>query len=150
MQKDFENNGECTEVTPLYVSRVVLNAADIVAWAKGLGLTDLLDPRHLHVTVLYSKTAVAINLIQPRENHLKVEMRGAVPFRISSSLALPIKDTRLISEHTRFLNAGASHDYADGIYRPHVSLKYNPTEDEVARAVENSGFSGAVELGPEK
>lgn len=42
----------------LYVKRPLLNADDLIAWAKGQGFTSALSPDDMHVTVAYSRTAV--------------------------------------------------------------------------------------------
>src|SRR5690606_6627144 len=43
---------------PLYVQRKLLNGAELVSWAKKNGFTSTLPPEDMHVTVLYSRTAV--------------------------------------------------------------------------------------------
>jgi hypothetical protein len=43
---------------PLYVQRKLLNASDLIAWAKANGFKSTLAAGDMHVTVLYSRTAV--------------------------------------------------------------------------------------------
>ena len=42
----------------LYVRRDVLNAAEIIAWAKGQGFTTTLPADDLHVTIAFSRTQI--------------------------------------------------------------------------------------------
>ncbi|CAN5268322.1 hypothetical protein BH10PSE13_BH10PSE13_23730 [soil metagenome] len=43
---------------PLYVYRKLINAADLLDWAREKGFTSTLPADDLHVTVTYSKTPV--------------------------------------------------------------------------------------------
>ena len=40
---------------PTYISRPVSNAGDLHAWAEAAGLSDLVAPQDMHVTIVYSR-----------------------------------------------------------------------------------------------
>ena len=135
---------------PPYVSRPILNGEELATWSAEQGLRNAIDPAHMHVTVLYSKTSVNTSAIPLLKNFISVNLRDARPFRVSSALAMPVDHPKIWETHERYLAIGATHDYADGVFRPHVTLKYDATEQEVERLYRSAGFTGCLELGEER
>lgn len=129
---------------PLYVSRKVLNVADLKAWAKGQGLPELQDD--LHVTVAYSRkpldwmaagTSWQETVTIPAGGPRLVEPLGG------QTAVLLFTCDDLIYRHSRIIEAGASYDWPE--YQPHISLTKEPLVE--LEAVEP--YRGAIELGPE-
>ena len=143
-------NHENENLFPPYVSRPVVNGEDLAAWAQELGLNEVLAPDAMHVTILYSQTPVDTAAIPLQTDTISVTLRRAVPFRISSALGVPIEHSSLNETHDRYLEIDATHDYADGVFRPHITLKYDTTEEDLARFTGSRGFTGCLKLGAER
>lgn len=143
-------NQENEDFFPPYISRPVVNGEDLAAWALELGLNEILEPGAMHATILYSKTPVDTSAIPLQTNTISVTLRRAVPFEISSALGVPIEHPTLNETHNRYLAIGATHDYADGVFRPHVTLKYDTTKEDLARFSGSRGFTGCLKLGAER
>lgn len=136
---------------PLYVSRKVTNAKDILTWARSQGIEDLFDSDDLHVTILYSKTPVdwmsmgndwgvdetaALTIVPggPRD----VDIFG------TDTLVLRFNSSRLKWRHSEMIEAGATSDYKD--FKPHISL----TKSVDGLNLDNiKPYAGVIELGPE-
>ena len=56
----------------LYVKRPLLNAMQIIAWAKAQGFKSVQKPEDMHVTVCYSKTPFDWDDLAPREDNVTV------------------------------------------------------------------------------
>lgn len=137
---------------PLYVWRKLsaASARALAAWAKANGLTQLVPLDDMHVTILYSKTAVdwfdmagegwdsaRVTIDEGGPRALKRFGGGAVVLRFAS----PILKYR----HESMIARGASSDYPE--YKPHVTLSYDVPEDFDLDAIEP--FTGELTFGPE-
>lgn len=134
--------------TPLYVDRPVVDDGGLRQWAIDAGLTDVLSPEELHVTVTYSRSAVDVSAAPAATGSVAARPAGRA-IQLRSALAMPLLSIELQRGHRRYRDAGASHDYGDE-YTPHITLKYDPTPDEVARLEAAPPFTGRVILGPER
>lgn len=135
---------------PLYVSRRVLNASAILAWAEEQGIPDLLPADKLHVTVTFSRTPVDwIKMGEAWNETLTVaaggprviEKLGSVPF---AATTLSFASSDLSWRNREMREKGASWDFED--YTPHISLTYteNNLDPDTIRP-----YTGPIELGPE-
>lgn len=133
---------------PLYVSRKVLNAAEILAHYRGQGVGELVEPGDMHVTITYSRQAV--NWMQMGEawgGDLTVNAGGARVMEVFG----PDKDTAVLAfvcsglswRHEEMVRAGATWDWPE--YQPHVSISYSFDGD--IEAIEP--WRGEIKLGPE-
>lgn len=137
------------EPRTLYVRRDVVNAAEITAWAKSQGMTDIVPD--LHVTIVYSRTAIdwikAGNarewadetnggLIIPEGGPRVVEPLGGM------TAVLMFASGQLYWRHKEILEAGAVHGFED--YQPHISL--TKTTVDLSKV---EPFRGKIVLGPE-
>lgn len=133
---------------PLYVSRKVLNVAEITAWAKAQGIPDLQDD--LHVTIAYSRTP--IDWIKTAEDWGGANDKGEITLppggpRVveplgEMSAVLMFGAWQLEYRHERILAAGASWDWAT--YQPHISLTKTPLDVSKVEP-----YRGKIVLGPE-
>lgn len=137
----------------LYVQRRLLNASELIDWAKAQGFETTAPADQLHVTVAYSRQPVdwmkvgqdwhgdeAGNLTVPAGGARLVEPlgdKGAVVLLFSSSA--------LSWRHEAIKEAGASFDFEQ--YQPHVTITYNAPEGLDLAKVEP--YRGKLEFGPE-
>lgn len=133
----------------LYVSRPVVNVADLKAWAKAQGLPELQPD--LHVTIIYSQTPLDWLKIdgedwnQEKDGQIEIPPGGV---RIVEPLGdrtavLLFTSSRLSWRHEQIIRAGAEHGY--DTYQPHISL----TGEEVDLS-KVEPYRGKIVLGPEK
>ena len=130
----------------LYVSRTLTNASDVAAWAKEQGITNVLSPSDMHVTIAYSKDvvvwhdgdAIKDSLTVPAgDRHLEKLGDGKV-------LVLCFESDALQSRWRSFRDSGASWDWPG--YKPHVSLSYDGKETSIDSV---AAYDGPLEFGPE-
>lgn len=145
---------DLTDATPrpLYVRRDLLNAADLIAWAKANGIETTLPADDMHVTVLYSRTAVDPLAMgetwgSEADGGLIVKAGGprAVEVFGEGALVLQFASWSLSSRHADMIRAGASHDYPE--YSPHVTITYTAPDGLDLEAVKP--YAGELRFGPE-
>ena len=137
---------------PLNVQRKLLNAADVIAWAKAQGFESTLPADDMHVTVLYSRTPV--DPLEMGETWSSEEDGGLIiksggPRALErfneGAVVLQFASWSLESRHREMIERGASHDWPE--YLPHITLTYSAPEDmEIEKIVP---YSGALRFGPE-
>jgi phage-related protein (TIGR01555 family) len=132
----------------LYVSRPVVNRADLQRWATEQGIGELQPD--LHVTIAYSQQPVDWMKIEGewnQDDNGQIEIApGGV--RIVEPLGdrtavLLFTASRLAWRHEQILRSGATWGYPD--YQPHISLTGGPVD---LSAVEP--YQGKIVLGPER
>lgn len=140
VQKD-----EIDGLDTLYVSRPLINADQLIAWAKANGFKTCLLPEDMHVTVCYSKQPMDWELVQPSakfvsavggERSLERFGEGAVVLRFDSPA--------LQGRHVELRALGASHDYPE--YASHVTLTYDGAGIDLDSI---QPFPGPLKFGPE-
>ncbi len=140
-----------TDAAPrtLYVSRPVLNRADLQAWATEQGLGELQPD--LHVTIAYSRTPVDWfslgnasefgnadgKLIVPEGGPRAVEPLG------DKTAVLLFSSWELSWRHGSIREKGASWDFPE--YQPHISLNSGPAELDRVKP-----YTGKIVLGAER
>ena len=138
---------------PLYVSRRLLNADEVLAWAKGHGIPNLEAAADLHVTVVYSRRPVDWMKVDETWNNDKsggYTLEAGGPRMVErlgeGALALLFSSSSLAYRHGRILEqSGGSHDFSE--YQPHVTIAYDVPADFDLSAV--TPFRGALRFGPE-
>ncbi|MEV5031628.1 DUF1073 domain-containing protein [Sphingobium sp. LMC3-1-1.1] len=137
---------------PLYVQRKLLNAADLIAWAKDNGFKSTLAADDMHVTVLYSRSPVdpmkmGESWSGDEQGRMRVKPGGprAIERFGENAVVLLFASWELESRHRSMVDAGGSHDFGD--YHPHVTLSYEVPADVVLAAIKP--YAGALEFGPE-
>jgi phage-related protein (TIGR01555 family) len=137
----------------LYVQRKLLNAAEVIAWAKAQGFKTTLAADEMHVTVLYSRSPVDWmkmgqdwhgdekgQLVVPAGGARLVEQLGD-----KGAVVLLFGSSALCYRHEDMVRNGASHDYDE--YQPHVTVTYAKPDALDLDTVEP--FRGALRFGPE-
>jgi len=135
-ERGYQLEKAAGDVTPLYGFRPLLNAQDLVDWAKSKGYETTLTPEDMHVTIVYSRTPLPM---PNTENQLSwgmgtVTVRGGNRSMMSlgngSASALVMDSVDLVSEWNNYRSQGASWDWPS--YMPHVTISYSggPTDIE--------------------
>jgi len=145
-----------TDAAPrtLYVSRKLLNADDVIAWAKGQGFTTTLPADEVHVTVVYSRTPVdwmAMGQPWDQDNDGKLRVPPGGPRMLDEfgslkeATVLLFNSSSLSWRHQDMIAKGASSDYDD--YAPHITLTYETPDGFDLSTVEP--YRGELIFGPE-
>lgn len=137
---------------PLYVQRKLLNGAALIAWAKANGFKSTLAADDLHVTVLYSKTAVdpmkmGESWSGDENGNIRVKPGGprAIERFGENAVVLLFASWELESRHRSMVDAGGSHDFDE--YHPHVTISFDVPDGFDLAALKP--YAGALEFGPE-
>lgn len=140
------------DATPrtLYIRRDVLNADEIVAWAKAAGFDTTLPADDMHVTIAYSKTPVDWMKIPDTEaDEIVVHDSGVRMldlFGANGECAVLLFNSGLLaSRHADLEAMGASWDYPE--YQPHIAITYQMPEGLDINRI--TPFAGPIMLGKE-
>lgn len=131
----------------LYVSRKVVNAADLLKWAQAEGLEALEPADELHVTVTYSRTAVDwMKMGESWQATLEIPEGGPrlVEQFDGGALVLLFTSSELRWRNQSMRDAGASFDYDE--YQPHITIAYGTQSVDVRKI---TPYTGKLVLGPE-
>lgn len=129
----------------LYVRRDVLNAADIIAWAKGQGFETTLPADDLHVTIAFSRQPVDWFAVGESWSP-KLEIGAGGPRqmeRFGDATVLLFTASDLRWRHRDIIEAGASWDHPE--YQPHITISYGDKRP----LTEIEPYQGEIVLGPE-
>lgn len=131
---------------PLYVNRPVINAADIIAWAKSQGFTSTLTPDDMHATICYSHAPVDAAKTPDHPSTVAVVggQRAVKPLGDKGAVALAFDSDELGAQHKAYRAAGASHDYL--AYQPHVTICYSGAPSDLSSV---EPYKGPIVFGPE-
>lgn len=130
----------------LYVSRKVVNAADLIAWAKEQGFKTTLPADDLHVTIAYSRTPVDwMKVGESWASELKVAAGGPrLMERFGEARVLLFKAAELDWRHENIKAAGASWDHPE--YQSHITISYDRDSPDLDSI---DPYQGEIILGPE-
>lgn len=140
------------EPKTLYVQRKLLNASDVIAWAKKQGIATTLAAADMHVTVAYSRTpidwfSVGNDWSSDKDGNLLVKPGGAREVRRlgdGDAVALLFASDDLTWRHKTICEAGASWDWPE--YHPHVTLTWDAPGLDVSTI---EPYTGPLKFGPE-
>ncbi|WP_116082087.1 anti-CBASS protein Acb1 family protein [Tropicimonas sp. IMCC34011] len=135
---------------PLYVRRDVLNASEIIAWAKSQGFKTTLAADDMHVTITYSRAPVDWMKMGEEYGGAEFEIPPGGP-RIMEAFGangeakvLTFASSRLSWRHEDMKDAGATWDHPE--YQPHITISYDPEAPDIADV---EPYRGRILLGPE-
>ncbi|PSM18231.1 phage portal protein [Nitratireductor sp. StC3] len=142
---------ETSDAAPrtLYVSRRVLNAAEIIDHFKAQGLESAIPADELHVTITFSRAPVdwmqmGENWSGDGEGNLTIQAGGPrMMDRFGDATVLLFASTTLAWRHEDMRRNGASWDHFE--YQPHVTITWAPgvSVDDI------EPWRGEIRLGPE-
>lgn len=131
----------------LYVSRPVVNSAEIIAWAKAQGFTTTLAAADLHVTIAYSREPV--DWMAAGTDSARIEIEEGGPRLIErfdgGAVVLLFSSWQLAWRHGDFRRQGATWDHPE--YQPHITITYDAGAVDLD-AVEP--YRGKIVLGAER
>jgi HK97 family phage portal protein len=137
----------------LYVSRQLLNAEDLIAWAKTQGFAATLTAADMHVTVAFSRASVDWSATPARSDTVRIPPtadrageRSVERLGDKGAVVLRFESAELTDRWQEFRDAGASWDWPG--YKPHVTLTYQaPADLDVATL---APYQGELRFGPER
>lgn len=135
----------------LYIYRPVLNADDIMEWAREQGFSSVMGPDEMHVTMLYCESpvdwfAMPDDWAQNEDGEKIIQPGGArMVEQLGSACVLRFKNEQLEWRHKAMLDAGASHKHV-GSFMPHVTITYDMDGLDYS---EIEPYRGKIVLGPE-
>lgn len=139
------NNSSIGDAAPrtLYVSRKVVNASEIIGWAKSQGFKETLQPEDLHVTIAYSREPVDwMKVGEAWQSKVEIAEGGPrLTETFGESKVLLFKSSELEWRHQSIREVGASWDHPE--YQPHITISYADMPDDVVP------YQGKIILGPE-
>lgn len=132
-----------TLVKSLYIARPLINAHEVIAWAKSQGFTDV--PNDLHVTQAYSRDPVDWGAVQVSSAILFVEggHRKVASFD-DMAIVLVLNSDELRSRFGELQSYGASYDYADFV--PHVTVSYGKITGSVETVSKDADGHDVIEM----
>lgn len=138
---------------PLYVSRPLINTADLIQWAKEQGFKTTIPAEELHVTVAHSSRPLDWETIPPLTDGLTAKVddertwwRWVARLGDKGAVVLMFDSPALKARWQEFNDAGASWDYES--YMPHVTISYDAGDYLDIGAV--TAYLGPLEFGPER
>lgn len=140
-----------SEPTPLYVYRPVLNADDLIRWAKSQGFPSAILPADMHVTVTYSRAPVdwmAMGDNWSGDENGNVTVNPGGPRVVSrfgqGAIVLEFACSACSWRNEAMRTAGASWDWPT--YQPHITITYNEPDLDLSKV---EPYRGKIVLGPE-
>lgn len=141
-----------SEPSTLYVRRDVLNADEIIAWAKGQGFKTTLTAGDMHVTVMFTRSLVDWMKVPDswagdEDGNIEVKPGGArvvEPLGPKGAVVLMFNCSELSYRHVQMREIGATWDWEG--YQPHITITYDPAGLDLDTV---APYQGAIELGPE-
>lgn len=108
-----------------------MTAQMIAKHLKEIGITEYIDPRDMHVTIMYSRNDDINTNADPKRDYIAtvtndVTIMGEHPYR---ALVLRLDSDDLSARHGELFMHGGIHSFDE--YRPHLSLKYNVTDEDL-------------------
>jgi len=137
---------------PLYVCRKLVNARELIKWAKAQGFKVTTPADDMHVTVTYSRAPVdwmvmGDNWSSDQNGNLTIEPGGArlvEPLGDKGAIVLLFNSSALAYRHEQMRERGASWDHAG--YQPHVTITYELGNVDLAKV---EPYRGKLVFGPE-
>lgn len=115
------------DIAPLYVSRPVLNARDIILWFKAQKFGDMIDPEDMHCTICYSRQPVDWTCFDPAPRQIATPSdyisRSVIALGKGPAIVLKFRSDALEARHAHMRSKGASWDYPE--YQAHITLSYH-------------------------
>ncbi|MEH6676144.1 anti-CBASS protein Acb1 family protein [Phenylobacterium sp.] len=146
---------EANDAAPrtLYVQRKLLNASELIAWAKAQGFKTTTPAEDMHVTVAFSRVAVdwmkaGEAWTGDKDGKLTVNPGGArlvEKLGDKGAVVLLFNSSELSWRHEAIRrDAGASWDFPE--YQPHVTITYAGGDLDLSRV---EPYRGKLVFGPE-
>ncbi len=132
----------------LFISRPVINADDIIAWAKRQGFKKTLTAEDMHVTVAFSTRPLDWFEIPLTLREVRIPAGGArfvEELGPQGAIVLRFKSDALSRRHQQILEQGASWDFDS--FKPHITITLKGRKVNLSKV---DPFQGEIILGIEK
>lgn len=132
----------------LFISRSIVNADDVISWAKGQGFKTTLQPEDLHVTVAFSRQPVDWFELPNTVREIRIPAGGPrfiQPLGDEGAVVLRFKSDALQARHAQILEHGASWDFDS--FKPHMTITLDSGDLDLSTV---EAFQGEIILGIEK
>lgn len=132
----------------LYICRPLLNATDLIDWARLQGFTQTVAAEDMHVTVTWSRTPLDWDIIKPAKTRIIVwedAGRSVGHLGDEGAVVLLFHSKKLIDRWRYLRELGASWDYPS--YHPHVTLTYKRAEIDPTTVLP---YRGPLKFGGER
>lgn len=145
--------GKAGDPQPLYVNRPVVNAAELIAWAKGQGFETTLPADEMHVTIAYSRSPVdwmACGESWSGDPKGQVKITPGGPRQLAAfgpqgdAAVLLFASNDLSWRHSQLEDAGCSWDWPD--FSPHITISFSAVGLDLSTL---KPYQGEIVLGPE-
>lgn len=133
------------DAKPLYLSRSLENADQLIAWAKGQGFATTQQPGDWHVTIAYSKTPT--DWPETLDDQITVRSkadRQVIALGDKGAVVLRFADPTLQSRWQELVDGGASWEFEN--YQPHVTITWDGAGVDLATV---NPYRGPLVFGPE-
>jgi len=155
-QNRWENKGQGrdSELTKaemprtLFISRAIVNADDVIRWAKDQGFKTTLTAEDMHVTIAHSSRPLDWFAIPDTMRTVRVPPGGArfvEELGPKGAIVLRFKSDELQRRHQQILEQGASWDFDS--FRPHLTITLKRGKVDLTKV---EPFQGELILGIEK
>lgn len=134
-------------IATLYLQRKLLNASDLIAWAKAKGFEKVLDPKEMHVTIAHSKEPVEWPDVLLNDSlQVNGDERSIAGLGVSGEVTvLKFKSPDLTCRWDDLRVQGASWDFES--YMPHITISYS---GENQHLIGMEPYDGPLIFGPEQ
>lgn len=113
------------------------SSKEINSILKTLKITDVIDD--LHLTLIYDKSNPDIDIDVDDSTEYKAKIKDikmlGEPNTKWYAIALTLSSSDLVNRHKDYIKKGFKHSYPNFI--PHLSLKYNPSEEDIKTITKN-------------
>lgn len=151
MRKSEGRESELTKTDmprTLFIKRSVVNADDVIAWAKRQGFKTTLTAEDMHVTVAFSSRPLDWFSIPDTVKTVQIPAGGArfvEQLGPKGVVVLRFKSETLSRRHEQILEHGASWDF--GSFKPHLTITLKLGKVDLEKV---DPFQGELILGIEK
>ena len=112
------------------------DAETIQSWLKSLNISETIKSEDLHATLYYAEKGMPVLDID-KEKVYMADVSGS-PIEMGDkdsewyAITLPVSSDSLTKRHSFIKEyTGSDHSYKD--YKPHLSLKYKPSPEDIAK-----------------
>lgn len=135
---------------PIYISRSVINASDILHWFKNQGISNIVDDNDLHVTVVYSRNPVDMNTLILDTNNITIDPNDSIfkmdLFDENQCLVMVYHNNFMQERFNYFKQKQCSWDFPE--YNCHITITNNFHQSNI-KLTDLKAFPEKIILGPE-
>lgn len=104
-----------------------------------LGLTKLIQPNNMHVTIFFDQREIIFPEYEPIKKTYRAKVKGisVFPFqRTKKVIVLDLESKEIMDRFNELYEMGFRSTYPS--FKPHVSIKYNASDEDVEQVLKHS------------